>query len=283
MGWHPEDEEIHYLPEARTVPSLPLMIRQAGESRWRAGIEVSTVDSEFFSVEIVLAGNMHLRIEGKSYLVEKGQAFLLRRGANFNYSTGPAGYLHKLFIGIMGAMIDSIPAELGLTACHVLHNVDIAGLAAVCRRASRLLVERPANLLIEQSLACYRALLIAAASRSDNDLPPALVSATKYLKDHVHQRLRIQDLADTAGIGTAQLYRLFKRHVGETPIEMLTRMKMEHAQTLLLHTPMQIKQIAHALGFEEAAYFANTFKKVTGVSPNVFRSGHQPVRATQRS
>jgi transcriptional regulator GlxA family with amidase domain len=68
------------------------------------------------------------------------------------------------------------------------------------------------------------------------------------------------------------LYLLFRKQMGETPVEYKNRLRIERAQQLLLlHSDMPIEQIADASGFETAAYFRRRFKEHTGESPREFR------------
>lgn len=50
---------------------------------------------------------------------------------------------------------------------------------------------------------------------------------------------------------------------------------MLEAKRLLYYTPLSVKEIAHALGFEDHAYFTRLFTKVNGASPLVFRRRQQ--------
>ncbi|WP_258550862.1 helix-turn-helix domain-containing protein [Klebsiella pneumoniae] len=41
----------------------------------------------------------------------------------------------------------------------------------------------------------------------------------------------------------------------------------------LVYTAMTVNEIADRLGFSEPAYFTRFFKRLSGVSPSVFRKG----------
>jgi transcriptional regulator GlxA family with amidase domain len=68
------------------------------------------------------------------------------------------------------------------------------------------------------------------------------------------------------------LYLLFKKQLGESPVEYKNRLRIERAQQLLLSYPdMPIEQIADTAGYESAAYFRRRFKEATGESPRDYR------------
>jgi AraC-like DNA-binding protein len=43
------------------------------------------------------------------------------------------------------------------------------------------------------------------------------------------------------------------------------------AKRLLYYSDMNVKQIAHTLGYDDHAYFSRQFRKVTGITPLGFR------------
>jgi AraC family transcriptional activator of pobA len=67
------------------------------------------------------------------------------------------------------------------------------------------------------------------------------------------------------------LANLFALYNKKTPIQMIQERIVIEAKRLLYHTDKSIKQVTYELGFEDAAYFSNFFKRHTGVSPLDFR------------
>jgi len=64
----------------------------------------------------------------------------------------------------------------------------------------------------------------------------------------------------------------FGKAFGCSPREMLQRLRMEHAKTLLLETSLSIKEIAIRVGYEEQHNFNRMFHRYAGVAPSVWRS-----------
>lgn len=67
------------------------------------------------------------------------------------------------------------------------------------------------------------------------------------------------------------LRRVFKRETGLAPLGYLLRLRVEHAQSLLIHSTLSVTDIAHMSGFDDPYYFSRLFKKHTGVSPSEYR------------
>ena len=100
--------------------------------------------------------------------------------------------------------------------------------------------------------------------------------AKQYIREHLDERIVLQDIADTFNVSPNYLSQLFKKfeNIGiRLPFqEYLIQERMKKARLLLLTTDLKIYEIADQLGFESAFYFSKVFKKVTGVSPKDFRN-----------
>ncbi len=126
------------------------------------------------------------------------------------------------------------------------------------------------------ALACFYEVLAtvlpllrrAARPVSDRRLSPAI----DYIRSHLSEDPPVSRLARLCGMSEPNLYLLFRRSLGESPVEYKNRLRIEHAMHLLeTQKDLPIEQIADAAGFESAAYFRRRFKEHTGESPRDFR------------
>jgi AraC-like DNA-binding protein len=82
---------------------------------------------------------------------------------------------------------------------------------------------------------------------------------------------RLEDAISELHLNGNYFRDLFRKEVGMTPLQLLTRKRIEHAQQLLLSislTGYSIKEISRLSGFSDPYYFSRTFRKWTGVSPS---------------
>lgn len=65
---------------------------------------------------------------------------------------------------------------------------------------------------------------------------------------------------------------MVKRETGKTPIEYIQLKMMDIAKERILGSNKSISEIAYELGFKYPQHFTRAFKKITGYSPNEYRS-----------
>jgi AraC-like DNA-binding protein len=74
------------------------------------------------------------------------------------------------------------------------------------------------------------------------------------------------------GYSYEHLCRLFRRHMGVTPLGYVNSVRIERARHLLRDGGMSVGQAAQALGFTGLGYFSRLFRQRTGMSPRQYAS-----------
>ena len=81
-------------------------------------------------------------------------------------------------------------------------------------------------------------------------------------------------LAERLGVSRPTLDRAFNADLGLAPAHLLARLRLDEAKRLLRLGEHPIAEIAYSLGFCNPAYFSNTFRNATGLSPKAWRHIH---------
>jgi AraC-like DNA-binding protein len=81
----------------------------------------------------------------------------------------------------------------------------------------------------------------------------------------------LEQMADLAHVSHEHLRRLCRQHLGRSPLQQLTFLRMQRAQQLLNSTSDKIETIAHAVGYENAFTFSTSYKKWIGWRPSEHR------------
>jgi len=109
------------------------------------------------------------------------------------------------------------------------------------------------------------------ADRPGTEHPRPLRKALQMITLFYHQPLTTQQLAAEAGVSRAALFALFAKHLGTSPGNCLREYRLHHAQQLLAHTSLSVKEICTQIGIEDAAYFSRLFRRQVGQNPRRFR------------
>lgn len=93
----------------------------------------------------------------------------------------------------------------------------------------------------------------------------------KYIRKEIYNNIDMDHLVKMCCMSKDHFIRLFRKEVGETPVQYINHKKIEQAQLLLLTQDCSVKEIAYSLSFTDNSYFNRLFRKVTGISPSKYR------------
>lgn len=95
--------------------------------------------------------------------------------------------------------------------------------------------------------------------------------AINYIREHYQEGITQEEVSRKLEITPEYLSTLFNREMGINFSAFLKQFRISHAKRLLKGTDMKIYQVAEAVGYSDAKYFARVFKKVQGISPVDYR------------
>ena len=95
--------------------------------------------------------------------------------------------------------------------------------------------------------------------------------ALEFARDHLHEPLPVERLAESVHVGARQLSRLFLKEMGETPAKAVERLRAEAAHAQLTGTAAPIAAIARQVGFENAERMRRAFVRLYGNPPQALR------------
>ena len=99
-----------------------------------------------------------------------------------------------------------------------------------------------------------------------------IAELVKHVKSHLDQPLRGSELAERYGMSTYQLDSRCRDVFGSTAAQLILRLRMEPASTMLVDGHSPIIEIALAVGYSDQSTFTRQFRKTFGVSPGVYRA-----------
>jgi len=106
---------------------------------------------------------------------------------------------------------------------------------------------------------------------------PNIFRALVFMNNHFAENITLADVAREAGLSRFHFCRLFRQEAGVLFHEHLTRLRVQHAKTLLADRNRRISEVAYGVGFNDLSHFDRTFRKMVGRSPSEYRSSLQRV------
>ncbi|MEI7027738.1 helix-turn-helix domain-containing protein [Paenibacillus sp. y28] len=112
-------------------------------------------------------------------------------------------------------------------------------------------------------------------------LPPkssdqSLQLTLRYIQDAYQSEIKLDKLAEIAGMHPSYYSQLFKQKMGKNPMEYVTQLRMNKAKELLLEGALPIREIAREAGYRDEFYFSRRFKETGGCAPTMYTKQHRP-------
>jgi transcriptional regulator GlxA family with amidase domain len=100
----------------------------------------------------------------------------------------------------------------------------------------------------------------------------AIVSdAQEWLRTHSAVASPVTEMVERSGLPERTFKRRFTKATGYSPIAYVQHVRVEDAKRRLERTSEPVDDISYAVGYEDPASFRRLFKRVTGVTPGVYR------------
>ena len=99
---------------------------------------------------------------------------------------------------------------------------------------------------------------------------------THHINTYYLENVTLREIADAVGLNHRYMMRLFKSHSAMSVWEYVVRLRVSHAQRLLITTNHKITDIAIESGFGSVAPFYAAYEKFGGgKTPTAFRQAHR--------
>lgn len=99
-------------------------------------------------------------------------------------------------------------------------------------------------------------------------------NAIEFIRNNISKDVSLQAVANAIFISPNYLSFLFKEKFNESFKDFVIKIRVEKAEELLKTTNYKIKKIAELVGYNDWRYFTQTFKKITGKTPQEFKDNN---------
>ena len=118
------------------------------------------------------------------------------------------------------------------------------------------------------------------------DLSPSLPQITHFDEEFIKNIIqsvednlnnpdfKIEDLADSMGMGRSMFYRKIKSILSVSPIDFVKDMRVKRSVQLLESGEYTVSEVAYMCGFSSPQYFSRVFKAAMGCTPTEYKENH---------
>ncbi|MEN6417416.1 MAG: AraC family transcriptional regulator [Clostridiaceae bacterium] len=242
---------------------------------------------KFFEVAVQIEGRCILQLNDRYYQMEPGQIVLVDRNQVHRIGFDQQGKAGEelptmLWMNVTGDIVRSgcttymestrnktwgtdlnIPG--GFLINEILTESAAKPLDEDARKAIAQYIDTFLTLL-------YRKLTFETESMTVNWSKQIVCELQNYIKNHLNNSLRLQELSDIVSISPSYLSRIFRQVTGQTITNYIQSIKITKALEMLADTDCALCEIAEALGYYDQFHFSKVFKSYVGSSPTAYRN-----------
>jgi len=230
----------------------------------------------------ICAGEGSLTIDGHEYTPQAGQWFWMPNGVRQSYSATRKDNLLTKYWCHFTAMVGDVDLAQLLDIPHFVRVLDPGSVAA---KFERLLQncgsdQFAAPLSIKSALLDLIADYLNLAGSTQLSLPASplggkLQQVVQYIDRNLDCTMTVDNLARIVHLHPNYFSRIFRNHLGQSPIQYINRRRIDKAGILILTTSSTLSEIARQVGIHDIYYFSKQFKEQTGYAPSEYRRLHR--------
>lgn len=104
--------------------------------------------------------------------------------------------------------------------------------------------------------------------QSEKGAEQIVMQALAYIRKHLQEPIRLDDISTHIGISKYYFCKLFSRYTGMTVLQHINMHKCEVARKRLHEEGMTVSEAARLMGFQNLSYFTRVYKKHLGIAPS---------------
>lgn len=227
--------------------------------------------------QYTLSGEGRLEMEGETYRLEAGQAFLVEIPSDHRYYLpADSKQWEFIFITLVGSEAakcwNMMQKQAGPVVEVPVNSVLIQLLLKIYQQTCEQKITdsyHASAKAYEFIMECYR--FSKNIEKTKRNFSLNITKAVTYMQTHYHDPITLDEIAAISGYSKYYFIKQFQNQLNITPIQYLTKIRIQKAAELLRTTNSTIIEIAAAVGYANANYFNKAFRKVIGVSAGTFR------------
>jgi AraC-like DNA-binding protein len=269
-------ESDYFFLDLTPDPNQPFTVACGGLEYCTQNYRISRKQFNYYGMEYIVSGMCELVLGNENYPLKAGSIFCYGPQTPHKIANSSDVPLVKFFVDFTGS---SVRKHLGELFLRSRRPYQMPNLRVMHEMFYQILETGKAGGRNVQEI-LQQIILLIAAQVKDKAVHLNEYSSQSYItyerclaiiQQNYREMKSIARLAEECHISTGYLSRIFKKYAGESPSEILTRLKLNRAGELLLQDNLLIKEISDEVGYEDPYHFSRLFKQHYGMSPKHFR------------
>ncbi len=251
-------------------------VSNCGYQKCDSGYGLYNVVKGVYVIHHVVEGSGFYVVGDKTYKISKGETFIIFPNTVVSYYVDNKDPWEYYWVGFDGADVKNLISQTQFSKTSHIINTEKSN------TLKELLLEiynaRGDSLYSHVKMTGYLFLLLSVLIEHggkealDVDISREYVKkALQFITENYHTHITINDIASHLGVSRSHMYRVFMRHLSESPKAYLERFRIRRSKTLLKQTNLTISQISGLVGYEDQLHFSKIFKKAVKISPKEYR------------
>ncbi|HIV12913.1 MAG TPA: helix-turn-helix transcriptional regulator [Candidatus Pullilachnospira stercoravium] len=239
---------------------------------------------------VMTEGEMTYWVDGISYRLEKDQGmFINARQIHYGYSADGKGgefvcvRFHPSLIGVTEEVKRKyvLPVTGKENRGCLFLQPDIPEqkemMEFLCRarilcerRAEELELELASIFLKIWRLLCRQMKISGADEREQDHRLPGLYQMMEFIQNNYGEKITLADIAREGKMCKSSCCKVFQEYLHKSPVAYLMEYRIRKSMEML-DSQLAITEVALNCGFSGASYYAETFRRIAGITPGEYR------------
>ncbi|MBQ8816138.1 MAG: AraC family transcriptional regulator [Lachnospiraceae bacterium] len=260
----------------KKLPNQSIAVIQCGLTICHAGHVSQPRIYNHYSAHFILEGKGKYIVNGTTYELGPGQGFMITPDISNTYIADekePWKYIYATFCGVDD---DSLVRAAGLDTENVtftfpLDEPMLKDLYAMYE-ASKCYDAKGYD-VVGYFLLVMSRLIKKAADNAPKTYSPEhyLKKAISYIENNYPYNISVEDIAGHVGIDRSYLYKIFVKHLQQSPSNYLYEYRLLMGVKLLGNVNLSINEVALSVGFHDVAHFYKAFTAKYKTTPKNYR------------
>lgn len=233
------------------------------------------ISRPLWSFEYLTEGTAIFTCDKVRYSIGPGDVYILRTGKKISIRTEQGGSLKKKCILIGKHLLEYIYQTGHLNGIDVIHARESKRLPEIYENIKKLVISPNDQFHTEDlSIQIYALLIELERLATPSQYPDILLKAIKITAGTPCENHTLASLSSACNTSVSTLSKLFRKHLGCSPMRYIINQRLEQAKLLIHMNKMTLKEVAERCGYHSESFLSRSFKKKFGMSPITFkRSG----------